>query len=114
MEIKTLLVALKLLTVILIPPFDSMDTWEINEIPNQVQAIHKELCLRVSYEAQPINCEYNKGLKAYERILIEDSEHMRVCYLVFNVNEPKFAKSCAYRKLWTSEPRKLWRGRNYE
>ena len=90
---KTLLISL----VLYLPIFDKHDSWEVNQVPNQLQIYHDKECLVVSYPMKPVKCDTVP--ESWERLLKPDSEYMPVCYLVLDIKKPKFVKSCQYNKV---------------
>ena len=77
-----------------VPPFDNYSHWEVNQVPHQLQVIHEDQCLTVSYMARPVSCMWTPGPK--QRLMVPDSDWMPVCYLVINIEQPEFIKSCNF------------------
>ncbi len=95
--------AIKIAFILLIPPFDSHDTWTVNLVPNQVQVQHLKQCLSVSYEAEPLPCDREYELGTNQRLLDPEHDQVPVCYLVKDITRPQFVKSCAYHGVVQNE-----------
>ena len=87
-----------LISVLLyLPIFDKHDSWEVNEVPNQIQVTHKEECMVASYAMKPVKCDTKPN--SWQRLMIPENEYMPVCYLVLDIKKPEFVKSCQYNKV---------------
>ena len=85
--------------MLLIPaPHKGID-WTINEVPTQIQIIHKS-GLEVSYSATPVSCNFIPRPK--REILFRSSRNH--CYVVSDLNSPRFVRHPSY---WYSVKSKL-------
>jgi hypothetical protein len=81
-----------------VPLFDSHDSWSINQVPAQVQVHHRDSCITVSYSAKSVHCD-NTTPAPNQRLMVEDSDWLPVCYLVLDIGLPEFIKSCNYQRI---------------
>ena len=81
-----------LVTFMLVVPLPSaLVSWSINEVPTQVQLIHKS-GLEVSYTAGLVPCT-RRPKNSREMIFKTDNYH---CYLVFDLSQPRFVRHPFY------------------
>ena len=61
--------------------------WSVNEIPTQIQIIHKS-GLEVSYTATPVSCKFQPR---HDREMVFRSPNNR-CYSVYDLGSPRFVR----------------------
>ena len=71
-------------------PFTMVD-WTVNEVPTQIQVIHKS-GLEVSYTATPVSCDFKPR---HKREMIFRAPQDR-CYSVFDLSSPRFVRHPDY------------------
>ena len=74
---------------LLIPPADEYVSWTINQIPTQIELIHKT-GISVSYHSTEVEC----GIKPGENQLVleEDSDYAKRCYMLLDTMDPQFVR----------------------
>ena len=81
-----------LVTIMLvIPAPDKGINWTINEVPTQIQIIHKS-GLEVSYTATPVSCDF----KPRHKREMSFRSPMDRCYSVFDLSSPRFVRHPDY------------------
>ena len=81
-----------LITIMLLIPAPSKGIdWTVNEVPTQIQIIHKS-GLEVSYSATPVTC----SLKPRHKKEMIFRAPMDRCYSVFDLSSPRFVRHPDY------------------
>jgi len=73
--------------LLLLPPPAKAIGWEVNQVPTQLQVIHKD-GLQVSYQAMKIPCS-----------VVEEAPNQKIfssglgdCYLILDITEPVYVR----------------------
>ena len=82
-----------LITILLtIPSPTKMVGWTLNEIPTQIQLIHKD-GVEVSYHATPVSCEYRpQSIKEMTFVTEQASKEDKRCYLIYDLGHPTYVR----------------------
>ena len=70
-----------------IPPPYKMVNWTVNQVPTQIQLIHKS-GLEVSYNASPVSCSFRP--RNNREMVFKSSE--TACYAVYDLGSPTFIR----------------------
>jgi len=73
--------------MLVIPSPHKLVNWSVNEIPTQIQIIHKS-GLEVSYNANPVSCKF-RPRNAKEMVFKSPNDR---CYSVYDLSSPRFVR----------------------
>lgn len=73
--------------ILMIPSPSKLVNWSVNEIPTQIQIVHKS-GLEVSYNANTVPCKY-RPRNANEMVFKSSSDH---CYAIYDLSSPTFIR----------------------
>ena len=77
--------------MLIIPSPHKLIDWSVNEIPTQIQIIHKS-GLEVSYTATPVSCKFQPR---HENEMVFRSPQNR-CYSVYDLSSPRVVRHPYY------------------
>ncbi len=77
--------------LLVIPAPHKMAFWTVNQVPTQVQLIHKS-GLEVSYNASPVSCSFRP--RNNKEMVFKSSE--TDCYAVYDLSTPTFIRHPNY------------------
>jgi len=73
--------------MLVIPSPYKMVNWTVNQVPTQIQLIHKS-GLEVSYNASPVSCSFRP--RNNREMVFKSSE--TTCYAVYDLSSPTFIR----------------------
>ena len=77
--------------MLVIPAPHKMVDWTLNEVPTQIQIVHKD-GTQVSYNANPVSCRHKPRSK-YEMVFVsKQSGEDNRCYSVYDLSSPRFVR----------------------
>tara|TARA_R100000306_G_C4361955_1_gene135720 strand:+ start:334 stop:648 length:315 start_codon:yes stop_codon:yes gene_type:complete len=77
--------------MLVIPSPHKMVDWTVNEVPTQIQIVHKS-GLEVSYTAMPVPCTFRPR---HSKEMVFRSPEDR-CYSVYDLSSPRFVRHPYY------------------
>ena len=80
--------------MLVLPSPDKMVAWTINEVPTQIQIVHKN-GLEVSYGALNVPC-HTRPKTVKEMVFRAETGSVDECYLVMDINTPRFVRHPFY------------------